>query len=182
MEIWKEIPNYEGIYEASNLGQIRTSKNKITSNKRYSKRKWEQRIIKPKVKNGNEYKTGYRVSLWKDGKPKDYLVARLVASTFIENQLSNKNLTVNHINGNRLDNRVENLEWCTLADNIRKGFETGLYSTAKKVMIINKKTGEKTVCRSLSIANSFINKNHNYINYKIKKNIFSDDNYEWQLL
>ena len=48
-EIWKPIPNYEGIYEASSFGRIRTDKNKITKNKMYEVRHWKQRILKQKV-------------------------------------------------------------------------------------------------------------------------------------
>ena len=75
MEVWKDIPNYEGIYEVSNLGRIRTHKDKITYTKRHGKRKWKQRIMKFK---GITPKTGYRISLWKDGKQKDLLVARML--------------------------------------------------------------------------------------------------------
>ena len=74
---------------------------------------------------------GYRVDLWKNGKPKCFLVARLVATTFLED-LIDTDMTVNHKNGNRLDNRVENLEWLSRADNIRYGFENGQYPQAKR--------------------------------------------------
>ena len=67
-EIWKDIPDYEGIYQASNLGQIRTTPNKITMTNLHGIRHWKTRILKGR---GNYYQTGKRVSLWKNGKPKD---------------------------------------------------------------------------------------------------------------
>ena len=79
-EIWKDIPNYKG-YQASNLGRIRTY-NKITYTKLHGERHWKNRILKfkPTAKN-NRIKQGggYRVSLWKNGKCKDFLVARIIA-------------------------------------------------------------------------------------------------------
>lgn len=70
-------------------------------------------VVHPRINN-----SGYaRVSLRKDGKSKEFLVHRLVALAFIENP---KNLaTVNHIDGNKLNNSVENLEWLSLSDNIK---------------------------------------------------------------
>ena len=179
-EVWKPIPCYEDSYEASNLGRIRTKEGKTTYTKRHGIRHWAQRIIKPKVKNGNEYKTGYRVSLWKDGNSKDYLVARLIASSFIENQLNNKTLTVNHINGNRLDNRIENLEWCSLKENIQKGFETGLYFQ-KAVIIIDKKNNETLEFRSLSLASKYLGFSSQYLSCKIKNGEFENLTHKWYL-
>ena len=125
-ENWKPIPCYEDSYEASSLGRIRTKEGKTTYTQKHGIRHWKQKILQYKCKNG-DIKTGYRVDLWKDGKPKTILVARLVASTFIENQLFNNKMTVNHIDGNRLNNKVENLEWCSLKENIQKAFENNLY-------------------------------------------------------
>ena len=126
-EIWKDIPRYPG-YQASNLGRIRTH-NKITYTELHGERHWKDRILKfkPSAPKG----IGYRISLWKDGKSKDYLVARLIATTFLED-LINTDMTVNHKNGNRLDNRIENLEWLSRADNIRYGFQNGQYPFARK--------------------------------------------------
>lgn len=177
-EYWKTLPNYESLYEVSNLGRIRTKENKITYTKKHGERHWKQRILKYKCKNDL---TGYRVDLWKDGKPKTCLVARLVASAFIKDEFNNKKLTINHINGNRLDNRIENLEWCTLAENIRKGFEAGLYQQ-KKVKIINKNTNEVNVYRSLSLGSKAMNYNNGYLSNKIKKNLFENKNYKWELV
>lgn len=130
-EIWKDIPRYNG-YQASNLGKIRTH-NKVTYTKKHGERHWKERILKFKPSNPTKKTkqgTGYRVTLWKNGKPKDFLVARLIATTFLEDLIETK-MTVNHKNGDRLDNRVENLEWMTRADNIRYGFEYNQYPQRK---------------------------------------------------
>jgi hypothetical protein len=130
-EIWKDIPNYNG-YQASNTGKIRTH-NKVTYTKRHGERHWKDRILKFKPSNPtrkSKQGVGYRVTLWKDGKPKDFLVARLIATTFLENLIETK-MTVNHKDGNRLNNNVENLEWLSLGDNIRYGFQYNQYPYKK---------------------------------------------------
>ena len=73
-EIWRDIPNYTG-YQVSNKGRVRTH-NKTTFTKIHGVRHWKDRILKFK---GETYDTGYRVDLWKEGKPYTKLVARLVA-------------------------------------------------------------------------------------------------------
>ena len=98
-EIWKDIPNYPG-YQASNLGRIRTH-NKITYTKRHGERHWKDKILsfKPSTSSRKNIKQGmgYRVDLWKNGKPKTLLVARIIATTFLENLIDTK-MTVNHKN------------------------------------------------------------------------------------
>ena len=157
-EIWKDIPNYEGIYQASSLGQIRTAPNKTTFTKLHGVRRWKTRILKGR---GDNRITGKRVSLWKDGKEQDWLVARLVAITFLGFPDKNSN-TVNHINGNRLDNRIEN------ADNLRHAFNTGLMPTCKKIKLYNKDVSMDF--RSMSVASMYIGRNAGYIGLCIKRN------------
>ena len=173
-EIWKPIPHYEGIYEASSFGRIRTCEGKTTYTKKHGVRHWKQRILKPK---GQTYQTGYRVSLWKDGKSKDFLVARLVASAFY----GESNLTVNHIDGNRFNNNVENLEWCSLAENIRKGFETGLYPQMK-IRVFEKATGETKEFRSLSMASKYYGHNDGFFSNKISRGKYENKELKWELL
>lgn len=161
-EIWKDIPDYEGIYQASNFGQIRTTPNKTTFTQRHGVRHWKTRILKGR---GNNKITGKRVSLWKDGKPKDWLVARLVAITFLGKPQGEIN-TVNHINGNRLDNHIENLEWLTVGDNLRHAFNTGLMPYPK-IKLFNDECC--MTFRSMTIAGKYIGRNHGYISNCIKK-------------
>lgn len=165
MEVWKDIPNYEGLYQASSMGRIRTCENKVTSNARYPKRVWKSRVMKGR---GDRYATGKRVSLWKDGKPKDYLVARLVATTFLGEPP--KNYTVNHKDGNRLNNSIENLEWLSLEDNVRHAFATGLMHRVQKDIVLRDDTsGEVFEFASYAACSRFLGRNHGYVSGKVKK-------------
>lgn len=161
-EIWKDIPDYENIYQASNLGRIRTAPNKITHTIRHGIRKWKVRILSNR---GNQ-KSGLRVSLWKNGKSKDWLVARLVTITFFGKPTAEAN-TVNHKNGNRLDNRIENLEWLSIGDNLRHAFDTGLMPY-RKIMLYNKDC--ELVFRSMTLSSKYLGRNHAYISLCLKHN------------
>lgn len=160
-EIWKDIPEYVGIYEASSFGRIRSKKGKITYTKRHGVRHWASRILKGR---GN-CTIGRRVSLWKDGMCKDWLVARLVAITFLGKPQGIAN-TVNHINGNRFDNRIENLEWLSIADNVKHAFDTGLMPY-KKIKIYNNDC--ELTFRSMALASTYIGRSKGYISLCIKK-------------
>ena len=175
-EVWKDIPEYEGIYQASSYGRIRTSPNKTTFTEMHGIRHWKSRIMKGR---GDNIRTGKRVGLWKNGKCKDWLVARLVAITFLGKPTKEAN-TVNHINGNRLDNRIENLEWLSLGDNIRHAFSTGLMPY-KKIKLFNKDC--ELVFRSMALASKHIGRNQGYISNCICKNrnIFSKDGIQYQV-
>jgi hypothetical protein len=172
-EIWKPIPIYEGLYEASSLGRIRTVDGKQTHSVRHGVRTWRGRILKNKTKSPN-LQTGYRVTLWKDKKPKDWLVARLVALAFygIPTGYSIKNtaqrMTVNHKDGNRLNNKAENLEWCTLKENIQHAFKNGLYAEHKVALVIDETFYKEF--RSKSKASLWLGQNVGYISGRLIKN------------
>ena len=155
MEIWKDIPNYEGLYQASTLGRIRTAEGKTTYTERHGVRHWKSRILKGR---GDNAKTGKRVGLWKDGKCTDFLVARLVATTFLGEPP--KDYTVNHIDGNRMNNSIDNLEWLSRADNIKHGFDTGLYPQAF-IRLYN--DTESIVFRSMAKASEYLGRSGGYI-------------------
>lgn len=111
-EIWKDIPNYEGLYQASNLGNIkRTYKN------------GKQKILKP-VKDAKGY---LRVNLSKNNAIKNVQIHRLIAKTFI----GESNLTVNHKDKDRKNNKIGNLEYMTLLENIQ-------YSNCKTILQFDK--------------------------------------------
>lgn len=159
MEMWKDIPGFEGIYQASNTGLIRSAPGKITSSKRFNRREWKTRILKQKAPL-KDNRHDPRVSLWKNGKCKDYLVSRLVAMTWVDGYESQ--LTVNHIDGNPLNNNCSNLEWVTLANNIKKGYETGLYANCQKPIYL---IGEESAIffPSMADASRFIGRNPGYL-------------------
>lgn len=108
-EIWKDIPNYENLYLASNLGRIKS----ISNPKRI-------KILKPSISNG-----GYqKIQLYKGGKCKTLYVHRLIALTFIPNP--NNKEEVNHIDGNKFNNNANNLEWVSRSENQLHAIKTGL--------------------------------------------------------
>lgn len=168
-EQWKEIPGYEHLYEASTHGRIRTVEGKVTSSARYKRRVWKQRILKTKFSTSRHGRKDERVSLWKDGKGTTWLVARLVAMTWCAGY--QRGLTVNHINGNTLDNRATNLEWCTREENIREAFRSGLYdSINKKVTLVDTDSWVSILFESQSKANLFLGRKPGYINNCIRHN------------
>lgn len=175
-EIWKDIPDYKG-YQVSNLGRVRTH-NKTTYTKKHGIRNWKDRILKYK---GETYKTGYRVDLWKDGKPKTFLVARLVAFTFYNEDINNHKLTVDHVDCNRFNNNINNLELVSLGENVKRAFKNDLIPQ-KKIKLINKDTNEEIIFNSMSKASSYMKRNNGYISGKVKKNIYNDLHYKWELL
>lgn len=165
-EQWKDIPGYEGIYQASTLGRIRTCEGKATSNARYSTRIWKQRIIKQKYQARNHKsnrKRDARVCLWKDGKGKTFLVSRLIAITWCDGY--SEGLTVNHIDGNPENNNASNLEWVTLRRNVQKGFEDGLFPQYSCVII--ESNGDEKHFRSYAEAGRYIGKNAGFISYAL---------------
>ena len=113
-EIWKDITGYEGLYQVSNMGRVksleRTFINKI-GRERYVK----ECILKPVIN-----RDGYLlVTLCAGGKRKNLMVHRLVCEAFYDNP-DNKP-QVNHVNEDKTDNRVENLEWATAEENLNHG-------------------------------------------------------------
>ena len=133
MATWKDIPGFERLYQASDEGDIRTAFGKTTKSARFPVRVWKQRVMKPKISTNKYGRKDKRVELWKNGAHKTFLVARLVALAFCDGYEDGK--TVNHIDGNPLNNRAENLEWVTRKENIQKAFERGLYHSKKRVCL-----------------------------------------------
>ena len=120
MEIWKDIQGYEGLYQVSNIGNIKSLDRTVGENRTPYLKKG--RILKAWKYNGY-----LCVNLCGEGKNVKLKVHRIVAETFIDNPKNKKE--VNHINGNKTDNRVENLEWCSHKENIQHAFRTGLRKT-----------------------------------------------------
>ena len=123
-EIWKDIKDYEGLYQVSNLGRIRSLDRLVKhAFKGYSRLKGK---IKPCRKNTHGY---LNINLCKDGKAKTLLIHRLVAQAFLPNP---DNLPeVNHKDENKENNRVDNLEWCTSLYN-------NSYSHGKQIVQLTK--------------------------------------------
>jgi len=123
-EIWKPIPGFEGLYDASTQGRVRRS---IT---------WQNHRGSPSrpglILKISANKLGYcRVPLSKAGRKRAYSVHRIVAATFLGESLDSP-LTVNHLDGNKKNNSVINLEWCTAKANCIHSWFNG---RAKKLTI-----------------------------------------------
>ena len=91
-------------------------------------------------------------------------------------------MTVNHKDGNRLNNNINNLEWLSRADNIRYGFQNGQYSTCKKCVLI--KDNKKYIFISMSQAGKFLGRSNSYISKRLKynTNVFDTKGNEYKIL
>ena len=133
MEIWKDIPHYEGIYQVSNKGNVRRltfTNNQVTKEKIHS--------IKP-TDNGNGYLI---VSFKNGGKRKNHYVHRLVAEAFCTKRKGQT--VVNHIDYDKYNNSANNLEWCTQKENVKHSS--------------HRMKHEKTVCKFTNTCEKYIRK------------------------
>lgn len=112
-EIWKDVKGYEGLYQVSNLGRIKNKKDYI---------------IKPELnKNGYKY-----MPLYKNNKRRRELLHRIVATAFIKN--TNNLPQVNHIDGNKSNNKVDNLEWCSCSYNLKEAYRLKLREIVRPML------------------------------------------------
>lgn len=123
-EIWKDYKDYEGLYQASNLGRVRSLVRWVKG------RNGSIRFCKGKILKPGTTKDGYlKVCLCKNNKVKTYLVHRIIAETFLPNP---DNLPcVNHKDEDKTNNSVDNLEWCTASYNLNYGTRNERMSKSK---------------------------------------------------
>ena len=120
-EIWRPIKGYEGLYEVSNLGRIKSLVN--------NKGQYREKILNPII--GHGY---YRVILCKNGIKKNYSVHRLVAEAFLPNT---DNLPqINHKDENKSNNNVNNLEWCDAKYNCNYGTRNERKAKSRQIPIL----------------------------------------------
>lgn len=150
MNEWKPVKGYEGYYEVSFDGKVRSVERVTPFGRGYVMK--PRTVLTPSVDKDGYYKVG----LSKDGKKRRYFVHRLVAEAFLPNP---ENLPiVNHKDGNKQNNRADNLEWCTRSHNDKHAFSIGLRKphcggTSKAVAQIIPETGQIVkVYRSISEA------------------------------
>lgn len=174
-ESWKSVSGYENIYEVSNSGKVRSIQGKQTESRRHGLRSWEQREMKLKTDKGG-YK---RVTLWKDKKPKDFLVHRLVAIEFCERP-EGKNL-INHIDGNPSNNDYTNLEWCDHRDNLMHAYLNKMNKAPNVITLIDIVTKEEKEFYSMAEASRFLGRSNSYVSNSIKQGAKELDGYHFRV-
>lgn len=148
-EIWKPVVGYEGLYEVSNLSRIR-------SLPRNTKNQYKLGTIKKCTILNTGY---YYVNLYKNKHSRRCLLHRIVAEAFIPNPSNFP--CVNHKDGNKLNNDITNLEWCTYSYNEKHAFDTNLKKSYKKK--VNQYTLDGVFIKtwnSIAEANKFYNTSH----------------------
>jgi len=159
MEIWKTIERYEGRYEISNFGRIKSlSKMNRKGNA----------FITPSL-SINGY---YRASLMNCNQSKTFMLHRIVAEHFVDGK-TNDNKYVNHKDGNKLNNNARNLEWCTMSYNTQHAYQNNLSKKKGKLTISEVRTIRKSKLSYRNLAKKF-KVSHTAIK-KIKKRI----SYKW---
>lgn len=156
-EVWKEIEGTNGMYEVSNTGKVRSLDYRQTG-------KTKELVCQVDKK-------GYkRVRISRDGKKYSFKIHRLVANAFIPNPENKPH--VNHINGDKSDNRAENLEWMTCQENADHAMKNHLWDGClsasartnekrkKPIVATNIKTGEKITFESMRDAEKALNTKH----------------------
>ena len=169
MEIWRDIKGYEGLYQVSNEGRVRSCDRDVertsSSGKKYVAH------IKSKIKKPNGHQKGYEpFSLWKDNTHKEFLIHRLVAETFIPNP--NGYDVVHHIDENTHNNNVENLMWMDGKEhnNMHHNKGVGQYTVDDKLVAMYSSIAE--AARQTSFDSACISRccNPKCIHYKTYKN------------
>jgi hypothetical protein len=134
-ELFLPVKNYEGLYEVSNYGTIKSVQRIVTGKSKHGNP--NSRILPERIKKQRIDKYGYPcIVLSKNGIKKHFTIHRLVCITFAPNPLNKPQ--INHIDGNKLNNHVSNLEWCTAIENVTHSVITGLKGTSKGKKRINK--------------------------------------------
>lgn len=150
---WSPVKGFEGMYAVSKTGIVKGLARKIVK-KRWGVHSISETLLKPAIVNGY-----HRVVLSNGVHKKNMFIHRIVALAFIPNPQGKE--YVNHKNGDRLDNRIENLEWCTVLENNHHALETGLKRRFNpeyrhNIVAVNVETKEEYPFVSINEAARFI--------------------------
>lgn len=167
---WKAVKGYEGLYEVSNMGDVRSiNRIVVDKNGRTKNLKGKELFFTISKVDKHGHLPRASVQLWKNNTCVLKHIHRIVAETFIPNP-ENKP-TVNHIDGNPLNNCVDNLEWATYSENQIHAYKTGLTSVSrnyfpsnsKKVLAYNPSTEEEIIMDSASQLARYLGVCHQFV-------------------
>lgn len=120
-EHWRDVPGYEGFYQVSSLGRVKS----------LARLSLQNHALPERIRRAVRDKDGYRVvNLCRDGQARLHKVHRPVGAAFLGPP--GEGAQINHLDGDKANNRAENLEWCSASENIRHAFRTGL-KTGRRV-------------------------------------------------
>lgn len=182
-EIWKPIRGYEGLYEVSNTGKVKSLARTVETYNGWT-RSFKERILtlhSSKITKRHP-KPMYHVELWKENKRKTFMIHRLVAQAFIPNPKGKPE--VNHKDGDRNNNHISNLEWCTSSENSYHAYRTGLAKPkhAKPIRGINKVTGATVEFKSTEEAAREIKGNPDAIRSALKGRSKTSAGFYWEYI
>lgn len=177
-EIFKDVVGYEKMYQVSNLGNVKSLEK--TSIYKTSKGTTIKRKVRGKHLKQCIDRYGYsRLCLCKDGHERTLVTHRLVAQAFIPNPENKQQ--VNHINGIKTDNRLENLEWVTASENSKHRFDTLGHKGNKSGHEIPIRVNG-IVFESLKAASLYNKKHKDYFSYILKKIKQNEQHYpQWDI-
>lgn len=127
-EIWKDIKDYDGLYQISSLGRVKRLKREYLCYNHLTKRN-NIRIVEEKIIKGTVNKGYSRICLTRDGKEKNHFVHRLVVENFVRKLKDYE--TIDHIDCNKLNNNINNLEIVSTQENTIRAFKNGLRKGSK---------------------------------------------------
>lgn len=156
-EIFLPIKGYEGYYEIGNFGTVKSAL-KIVAHGKVGKRFYKERVLKSYYIQNKGYKS---IKLYKNNKTKNFTIHRLIAIAFIPNP--NNHPIINHIDGNPLNNKIENLEWCTYKHNSKHMYDTLFYPPP------NRKISDLDIEHILTYKDEWLSKKRNGISLMLSK-------------
>lgn len=156
--MWKPIKGYEGLYEVSNIGKVKSLERRVTAKDGRVLPVFEKILRQTKTKATERHPIQRcTVELWNGNKRKRIMVHRLVAEAFVDNPEGKPQ--VNHKDGDPSNNNVTNLEWATNGENVKHAYANGLRrkTSCKPIVMANKNTGEKLMFESVAEAARYFN-------------------------
>ena len=182
-EIWKDITNYEGMYQISSYGRVRSLDRIVGSSC------GKTQHIKGKILTicYNKRVNIYEIHLRKDGKRKCFKIHRLVADAFVYNDDPVNKTTVNHIDGDRSNNKADNLEWTSYSENLQHAYDTlkrphnKAIKKNRKCITINKTTNEKKEHKSIAEASRYTKISETQLR-RIANNECNNETFDFKIL